>query len=110
MNRSGQGLAGIGTALRPHIALAAITVIAAVPIILLSYVVPPKLVLPAMSIIFLIAASILALLARCFCSDPNAKQITAWDLSGACAFIGFAAGILSTPADVLAAFGLSTGG
>jgi len=58
----------------------------------------------------LILAGFLALIAWWIRSDRNSNRLSVWDLSGACAFIGFAAGILSRPENVLAAFGLAAGG
>jgi hypothetical protein len=110
MNRAGQGSASIGAVLRAHGALAGTAVAAALPLMLVSHLVPPEVVLPALSILFLSAGSALALLAWCIRSDRNANQVTLWDLAGACTFVGFAAGILSTPESVLAAFGVSAGG
>jgi hypothetical protein len=112
MNRSRQRLAhaGIATALRPHAAIAGIAAIEALPLILVAHLVPSALVLPVLSIAFLTAAGVLALIAWCIRSDRNANKITVWDLAGACAFIGFAAGTLGTPENTLAVFGVTAGG
>ena len=112
MNRSRQRLAhaGIATALRPHVAIAGIAVAEALLLILVACLVRPALVLPVLSIVFLTAAGVLALIAWCIRSDPNANQITVWDLAGGCTFIGFAAGILGKPENVLAAFAVTAGG
>ncbi len=81
MNRSRQRLAhaGIATALRPHVAIAGIAVAEALLLILVACLVRPALVLPVLSIVFLTAAGVLALIAWCIRSDPNANQITVWD-------------------------------
>ena len=112
MNRSRQRLAhaGIATALRPHAAIAGIAAIEALPLILVAHLVPSALVLPVLSIAFLTAAGVLALIAWCIRSDRNANKITVWDLAGACAFIGYAAGIVSTRENTLAVFGVTAGG
>ena len=112
MNRSRQRLAhaGIATALRPHAAIAGIAAIEELTLILVAHLVPSALVLPVLSIAFLTAAGVLALIAWCIRSDRNANKITVWDLAGACAFIGFAAGILGTPETTLAVFGVTAGG
>ena len=112
MNRSRQRLAhaGIATALRPHVAIAGIAVAEALPLILVAYLVPLALVLPVLSIAFLTTGGVLALIAWCIRSDPNANQMTVWDLAGACTFIGFAAGILAKPENVLAAFAVTVSG
>jgi hypothetical protein len=110
MHRAGQGLAGIGAALRAHVAGAVIAAAAAAPLSVICYLVPARLVLPLLSISFLTAGGALALIAWWVGSDRHANQITVWDLAGACTLLGCGAGILSTPADVLAAFGLTAGG
>ncbi len=112
MNRSNQGSArgGIAAALRPHAAIAGIAAAEAFPLILVAYLVPPALVLPVLSVVFLTAAGALALIAWCIRSNRNSHKMTVWDLAGACAFIGFGAGILSTPENVLAAFAITAGG
>ena len=112
MNRSRQRLvhAGSAAACHPHAAIAAIVAVEALPLILVAYLVPPALVLPVLSIALLTTAGVLALIAWYIRSDRNANKMTVWDLAGACAFIGFAAGILSTPENVLAAFAITTGG
>ena len=112
MNGSRQRLAHarIATALGPHAVIAAIVAAAALPLIVVACLVPPALVLPVLSIAFLAAAGVLALIACCIRSDRNSKEVSVWDLSGACAFIGFAVGIFSTPENVLAVFGHAAGG
>ena len=54
-----------------------------------------------MSLIALATSAIVALAAWCLSSDRHGAGITLWDVSGAYAFIGFAAGILSDPQQVL---------
>jgi hypothetical protein len=54
-----------------------------------------------MSLIALAISAIVALAAWCFSSDRHGSGITLWDVSGAYAFIGFAAGMLSDPQQVL---------
>ena len=51
------------------------------------------LLLPSMSLIALAISAIVALAAWCLSSDRHGVGITLWDVSGAYAFIGFAAGI-----------------
>ena len=110
MNRSRQGLAhaGIATALRPHAAIAGIVAVEALAVFLVACLVPREHVLPVLSIGFLTAAGVLALVAWCIRSDSNKTSV--WDLAGACAFIGFGAGILSTPEDILAALAVTAAG
>jgi hypothetical protein len=54
-----------------------------------------------MSLIALAVSAIVALVAWCLSSDRRGAGITLWDVSGAYAFIGFAAGMLSDPQQVL---------
>jgi hypothetical protein len=79
-------------------------------LLLLTVTVPPTgflllartpLLLPLMSLIALAISAIVALAAWCFLSDRHGSGITLWDVSGAYAFIGFAAGMLSDPQQVL---------
>jgi hypothetical protein len=77
--------------------------------LLLAVTVPPTgffltrtpLLLPSMSLIALAVSAIVALVAWCLSSDRHGAGITLWDVSGAYAFIGFAAGMLSDPQQVL---------
>jgi hypothetical protein len=78
--------------------------------LLLTVTVPPigflllariPLLLPSMSLIALAISAIVALAAWCLSSDRQGAGITLWDVSGAYAFIGFAAGMLSDPQRVL---------
>jgi hypothetical protein len=77
--------------------------------LLLAVTVPPTgffltrtpLLLPSMSLIALAVSAIVALVAWCLSSDQRGAGITLWDVSGAYAFIGFAAGMLSDPQQVL---------
>ena len=79
-------------------------------LLLLTVTVPPTgflllartpLLLPLMSLIALAVSAIVALAAWCLSSDRHGAGITLWDVSGAYAFIGFAAGMLSDPQQVL---------
>ena len=81
----------------------------ALPLFLIAYLVPPGAVLPVLSRVYLATAGVLALIAWSIRSKRNSNKITLWDLSGACAFLGCAAGILSTPEDVLTAFAVGGG-
>jgi hypothetical protein len=59
------------------------------------------LLLPSMSLVALASAAVVALAAWCLSSDRHGAGITLWDVLGAYAFIGFAAGMLSDPHQVL---------
>jgi hypothetical protein len=114
MNRSrprlGLAYAGIASALRPHAAMGGVAALAATPLLLLSAVVPLGLILPVLSLVFLAVAAVLALVAWRRQAQRASDKITVWDLCGACAFIGFAAAILSKPENILTAFAPVTGG
>jgi hypothetical protein len=56
---------------------------------------------PSMSLVALAISAIVALAAWCLSSDRHGAGISLWDVSGAYAFIGFAAGMLSDPQQVL---------
>jgi hypothetical protein len=59
------------------------------------------LFLPMVSLIAFASSAIVALGAWCSSSDRHGTDITLWDISGALAFIGAAAGMLSEPQQVL---------
>lgn len=73
----------------------------AVPPICFSLLAKTSPLLPLMSLIALVSAAVIALAAWCLSSDRHSAGITLWDVSGAYAFIGFAAGMLSDPRQVL---------
>ena len=79
------------------------------PLILIASLAPPGIVLPVLSIVYLAAAGVLTLIAWGVRSKRNSNKVTLWDLSGACAFLGFAAGIFSNPEDVMTAFAVAGG-
>ena len=78
-------------------------------VLLLAVTVPPTgfllltrtPLLPSMSLVALAISAIVALAAWCLSSDRHGAGITLWDVSGAYAFIGSAAGMLSDPQQVL---------
>ena len=79
-------------------------------VLLLAFTAPPTgflfltrtpLLLPSMSLVALATSAIVALAAWYLSSDRHGAGITLWDVSGAYAFIGFAAGMLSDPQQVL---------
>jgi hypothetical protein len=73
----------------------------AVPPICFSLLARTSLLLPLMSLIALASAAVIALAAWCLSSNRHSAGITLWDISGVYAFIGFAAGMLSDPRQVL---------
>jgi hypothetical protein len=62
------------------------------------------LVLPTISLVALAGAALIALAAWWTSSDPNSSAISLWDVCGAYAFIGFAAGALSDPNELVEFF------
>lgn len=83
--------------LQPHLTLAALTVIAALPLLLLSSLLPRSLVLPVLCLIAITGAAVVSFVAWRRGSVRDAQHVTAWDVAGALAFVGFAAGMLSNP-------------
>ncbi len=92
---------------RPHIALAVLPVLAAVPIALSLALVPRAAVLPCMSLSAFALAAMTALVAWLGQVRRHGDRITLWDVSGALAFIGCAAAMLSRPDGVLHLFGIA---
>jgi hypothetical protein len=90
--------------LRRRPASAAIVLLAAVPLLGIAALAPPPLILPIVSLVLIAAAGIVAWFAWRTGAARHAATVTAWDLAGALAFVGFAAAILSKPENVLLAF------
>ena len=88
-------------ALNPVVLLAALTIAAAVPFLLLASFVPRPLVLPLLSLAALGGAAVLALAAYWLRAPRHVESITLWDLAGAAALIGFAAGMLTGTDQIL---------
>ena len=85
----------------PHMVSAFLLLVVTVPPTGFLLLARTPLLLPSMSLIALAISAIVALAAWCLSSDRQSAGITLWDVSGACAFIGFAAGMLSDPQQVL---------
>jgi hypothetical protein len=92
----------------PHATAATLMATAAIPVLVIALFVPPSLVLPMLSIVAIVNSGVVALFAWCSGAEHSGDRITAWDVSGACAFIGFAAGTLSKPEHVVQFFALAT--
>ncbi|MPZ37481.1 MAG: hypothetical protein GEU95_05360 [Rhizobiales bacterium] len=75
--------------------------IAAAPLLLLATVLPRPLVLPTLCLVAIAAAGVVSLIAWRNGAPRQAQHVTAWDIAGALAFIGFAAGMLSSPENVI---------
>jgi len=93
-------------ALKPVALLASLAVATVVPLLLLASLLPRPMVLPALSLAALGCAALLALMAYWRRAPRHVDGITLWDLSGAVALIGFAAGMLSSPDQILYFFDL----
>jgi hypothetical protein len=95
-----------------QVTLAALVAAAAAPIALVASLVPRAQVLPVLCLLALAGAALVALAAWCRSArrdgdritDHITDHITSWDVAGALALVGFAAGMLSEPHSVLALF------
>ena len=87
--------------LGPNITLAFLLSTAAVPPLICVLLVPKLLILPALSIVAIASAGLVALFAWWAVAQSEGDRITFWDVSGTCALIGFAAGMLSEPEHVV---------
>ena len=85
----------------PHVSPAALLLAAALPPIGFIQFVQAAPVLPSMSLVALASATIIAFVAWCVSADRNSTSISLWDIAGVYAFIGFAAGMISDPEQVM---------
>ena len=88
-------------ALNPVVLLIALALATAVPLLLLASFVPRALVLPVLSLAAIGCAALLALVAYWRRTPRQVETVTLWDLAGAAALIGFAAGMLTGPEQIL---------
>ena len=79
----------------------------AVPVVATLASTPPHLQMPAMSAFAMLAAVAVAALAFVTRADRRAGAITLWDLAGACALVGIAAGMFSQQQHVIQFFGVA---
>jgi len=93
----------------PHATLAFLACATALPAVVLLWVVPASLLLPTLGLLSLAIAGGLSLIAWSVRAERCTSYINLWDMAGAYAFIGFAAGVLSRPEQVLEFFGLASG-
>jgi len=70
--------------------------------------VPPPLAVPALSLIAFAGAALASGVAWFTHARRHGPQVTTWDVAGACAFLGIAAGIFSEQASVTQLLGLTT--
>jgi hypothetical protein len=80
--------------LQIHAAMAAA---AALPLLLLTSVVPRPLVLPVLCLVAIAGACIVSFLAWKRSTVDHPQRVTMWDVAGAFAFIGCAAAMMSNP-------------
>jgi hypothetical protein len=85
----------------PRLDLSVVVVAAAASCVLLVWLVPPPLVLPALGLVSFTAAVIAALSAYCSGADRHADGITLWDMAGTFALIWVAAGMFSEPEHIV---------
>jgi fructose-1,6-bisphosphatase/inositol monophosphatase family enzyme len=74
------------------------------PMILLSALAPPTLVMPLYSAAAIAIAAMIAIGAHASNVSMDADHLTAWDIAGGIALIGIAAGIFSEPAHLIGLF------
>lgn len=70
----------------------------------LAFVVSPAAFLPVVSVTSLVASALVAVVAWRLAPDIGLERPTFWDVSGACAFIGFAAAIFADPDALVSSF------
>ena len=96
---------GHGTsALRSHATAAVFILTAAIPGLVAVWLMPPPFVLPTLCLVSLASAGGLTLLAWWLRAKRQTDRVNLWDVAGACALIGFAAGMLSPPEYVVQLF------
>jgi hypothetical protein len=88
-------------ALSPVVLLIALAIATAVPLLLLASFIPRPLVLPVLSLAAIGCAAVLALVAYWRRAPRYVESVTLWDLAGAAALIGFAAGMLTGPEQIV---------
>lgn len=90
--------------LKTQVALVALVATAAVPLLLLITLLPRPSVLPVLCLLALAGAGLVAAYAWFSSAQRHSDRVTPWDIAGALALIGFAAGAVSEPDQVLALF------
>jgi hypothetical protein len=76
------------------------------PAFLLFALIPGPLLLPVLSLAAMAVAAVAALFGLVRREPWHGERITAWDIAGAFAFIGCAAGMFSQPENVMQLFGV----
>lgn len=92
----------------PELALAVLLLAVTAPSIAFLLFVKTSLILPSLSLMSLGLAGLVALAAWTTSATNEGRHITLWDISGAYALVGFAAGMLSEPMQVVELMSLPT--
>ncbi len=90
----------------PHTTSVAFWAAITAPLIALLLLARPPAVLPTISVVALASAAMIALAAWWASSYRNSSGISLWDAAAAYAFIGFAAGAMSDPNELVRFFAL----
>jgi hypothetical protein len=90
----------------PHVDRMALLLATVAPLVGFLFLVRPPLILPSISAVAVASAAMIALTAWWTSSDRDSRGISLWDVSGAYAFIGFAAGTVSDPHELVEFFSL----
>jgi hypothetical protein len=107
--RSRPAIVAVSQTKRQYLISAVLLLAVTIPLAGLLLLTRTPLLLESMSLIALANSAIVALAAWCLSSDRQGVGITLWDVSGAFAFIGFAAGMLSDPQQVVELGSVSSG-
>ncbi|MNG37657.1 hypothetical protein D3C84_1250770 [compost metagenome] len=75
---------------------------------MIAWLVPVQMILPVLSLVSLAAAALIGLVAWYAGAPGRGDRLSVWDVSGVCLFIGFAAGMLSDPMQVVQFFEMGT--
>ena len=84
-----------------QIKLAAMAVSAALPLWLLASLLPRPLVLPTLCLVAIAGAGVASFVAWRRNAAADSRNVTAWDVAGALAFVGCAAAIMSNPEQMI---------
>jgi hypothetical protein len=101
-------IVGTRYAIPPEVALAVLFLAVTAPSIAFLLFIKAPLILPSLSLISLGLAGLVALAAWTTSATNEGRHITLWDVSGAYALVGFAAGMLSEPMQVVELISLPT--
>lgn len=88
-------------AARAQRTMAQLALAAAATLLAAAALVPAPLILPVLSAVLVLMAGIVAALAWSVPPARNRPRLDHWDISGALAFLGFCAALLSEPEQVL---------